>query len=813
MRLREVEMEKIIAEHITRKNVPVFKEFVSFLNKNIDKCECMQRNEILMHFDDFCTKNKKSKKFLTSSLIRKFLNSIREILFEERDFVILYRYSQAKYLIYRVDKDVSRSETIEMPEYLTLKEKAILGDDVSTNPLKIDFIPFYDYSRSIRDSKKIGNGMQFLNHNMSSSLFQDPEKGNVNLFNFLTIHKLNGASLLIREGVFKDFESFFAALKKMVKWLQSKRHIASYNSGRNLHIVTNRMKKMGFEVGWGNTIDRIIETMQLLVDLVNEPASALLEEFISRIPMVSKIAVISPHGWFGQKNIWGRPDTGGQVIYILDQVRALEKHIRERFAKAGVFLKPKILVVTRLIPNAGNTTCNERLEKITGAENCWILRVPFKDSNGKTLQNWISRFKIWPYLDRFAEDSQQEILQEFKANPDLIIGNYSDGNLVATLLADKLNVIQCTIAHALEKTKYFFSDLHWKKYERDYHFTLQFVADMISMNKSNFIITSTAQEIAGTPENVGQYEEYQFFSMPGFLQVQSGINLFHPKFNIIPPGVNEKDYYPYFEEEKRSKKRKTVWEKKLFFDTDDGAFGTLRDQSKRPIFTMARLDKIKNITGLIEAFGMSKLLQRECNLVFAAGVTDISLSQDKEEQKEIRKVQQLIKKYKLKQSIRWLPGIDKADTSEVYRIIADRGGIFVQPALYEAFGLTILEALLSGLPTFATEFGGPSEIIIDNECGFLINPRNPQLMAKRIEEFVVECAKNKQYWKEISDQGIKRVREHFTWKLYSNKLITLTNLYSFWRHSVSGEGKIKMSRYCDLIYQLLFKKRAKYIEH
>ena len=40
-------------------------------------------------------------------------------------------------------------------------------------------------------------------------------------------------------------------------------------------------------------------------------------------------------------------------------------------------------------------------------------------------------------------------------------GNYSDGNLVATLLSHYLNVTQCTIAHALEKTKYEDADVYW----------------------------------------------------------------------------------------------------------------------------------------------------------------------------------------------------------------------------------------------------------------------------------------------------------------------------------------------------------------
>ena len=40
------------------------------------------------------------------------------------------------------------------------------------------------------------------------------------------------------------------------------------------------------------------------------------------------------------------------------------------------------------------------------------------------------------------QDAASEISAELQGNPDLIIGNYSDGNLVATLLAAKLGVTQ-----------------------------------------------------------------------------------------------------------------------------------------------------------------------------------------------------------------------------------------------------------------------------------------------------------------------------------------------------------------------------------
>jgi sucrose synthase len=226
---------------------------------------------------------------------------------------------------------------------------------------------------------------------------------------------------------------------------------------------------------------------------------------------------------------------------------------------------------------------------------------------------------------------------------------------------------------------------------------------------------------------------------------------------------------------------------------------------------MARFDKIKNITGLIEAFGRSPKLQQSTNLIFAAGTIHLEASHDLEEQQEIRKAYELIARYKLDGKIRWLPSINKLDTGVVYRIIARHKGIFVQPALFEAFGLTIIEAMASGLPTFGPKFGGPLEIIEYGISGFLLNTSKPELIARSLENFVYRCDRDETYWLKISQNGIQRVQEHFTWKLYSDTLVFLAKLYGFWRYSVSGEGRIKLNRYCDLIYHFLLKERAKHL--
>ena len=116
--------------------------------------------------------------------------------------------------------------------------------------------------------------------------------------------------------------------------------------------------------------------------------------------------------------------------------------------------------------------------------------MPFREPAGEVVPHWISRFEIWPYLEKFTLEVEREVLAELQGRPDLIVGNYSDGNLVASLLSQRLGVTQCNIAHALEKTKYLLSDLYWRENEEQYHFSCQFTADLLAMNSADFIITS-----------------------------------------------------------------------------------------------------------------------------------------------------------------------------------------------------------------------------------------------------------------------------------------------------------------------------------
>ncbi len=692
-------------------------------------------------------------------------------------------------------------EKISRLEYLKLKEEFV-NPDGGNDILNLNFETFYDKFPSVRESKNIGKGVEFLNRYLSSKMFTEPDKISKALFDFLFVHKYKNQQLIVNDRVIDSID-LSSKIDKALNFLKKEEDNEPYSSFKH------KLQELGFEPGLGNNAGTIVESLEQLDTLLHSPDYQALTEFLSKIPMIFNIAIISPHGYFGQEGVLGMPDTGGQVVYILDQVKALEREITKSLQKAGLEAKPKIIILTRLIPNAGDTKCNQRLEKVHETKNTWILRVPFRDFNKNVTDNWISRFEIWPYLETFAEDAHKELLVEFGDRPDFIIGNYSDGNMVAYMLARKFGVTQCNIAHALEKSKYLYSALYWKNMDEHYHFSSQFTADLIAMNTANFIITSSYQEIAGTEDSIGQYESYVNFTMPELFRVTGGINLFHPKFNIVPPGVNTKIYFPYSNQKKRLKETREELEELIFNNADDpDVYGELENPDLVPIFSLARLDKIKNLTSLAEWFGKSEELKEKANLIIVAGKVDANNTSDGEEKEQIYLMHDIINKYNLHNKIKWIGKLFRKDqTGEVYRVIADRKGIFVQPALFEGFGLTVLEAMRSGLPVFATFYGGPLEIIEDGKSGFHIDPINEKETTEKILTFLKKCEKDNSYWGKISERAIKRVDTAYNWELYASKLLSLAKIYGFWKFTTNIDME-EMNAYLDVLYHLLYKPRA-----
>jgi sucrose synthase len=133
--------------------------------------------------------------------------------------------------------------------------------------------------------------------------------------------------------------------------------------------------------------------------------------------------------------------------------------------------------------------------------------------------------------------------------------------------------------------------------------------------------------------------------------------------------------------------------------------------------------------------------------------------------------------------------------------------VFAQPALFEAFGLTVIEAMASGLPTFATRYGGPLEIIEDGASGFHLDPNYGDQAAQRLAEFFAKCRAEPHYWERISAGGLRRVEERYTWKRYAERMMTLSRVYGFWKY-VTDLERTETRRYLQMFYGLQFRPLA-----
>lgn len=85
--------------------------------------------------------------------------------------------------------------------------------------------------------------------------------------------------------------------------------------------------------------------------------------------------------------------------------------------------------------------------------------------------------------------------------------------------------------------------------------------------------------------------------------------------------------------------------------------------------------------------------------------------------------------------------------------------VVVTPSIYlDPFNLINIEAMIAKKPVVGTCFGGTSEIVVDNQTGYIINPSNTQTMAEKIIDLLKHPDKAKQF----GENGFQRVKQNFS---------------------------------------------------
>jgi len=110
-----------------------------------------------------------------------------------------------------------------------------------------------------------------------------------------------------------------------------------------------------------------------------------------------------------------------------------------------------------------------------------------------------------------------------------------------------------------------------------------------------------------------------------------------------------------------------------------------------------------------------------------------------------------------------MPG-EKANVESYIR----EADIYVHSAIYEPFGLVLLEAMAGGLPVVALNGGGNTDIIVNGNNGFLINDQQPEKFA----EIVLYTLSDKDIYEKLSANAVIFARD-FDIRSYVDNLLNI----------------------------------------
>ena len=448
-------------------------------------------------------------------------------------------------------------------------------------------------------------------------------------------------------------------------------------------------------------------------------------------PQKYHIQLFSIHGLLRAENmqLGHDADTGGQIKYVVELGNALSQS--ENVKRVELF--------TRVIRDkAVSEDYAQPVEQVN--DKFSVVRI---QCGGK---KYMRKELLWPHLDEYVDKTIKYIKRQ-NAIPDIVHGHYPDAGYVAMQLAEIFGISFIYTGHSLGRSKLkqltddgMRVEVVNKKYKIDHRIQMEEEV----LKKADLIIASTHQEVS---EQYGQYHNKDI-----------------PKYQVIPPGLDVEKFYPFYHD--------------LLPDTDKGEIELYAQASMleelnrffmhpdRPvILSLCRPDKRKNIAGLIKAYGEDLELQSMANLAVFAGIRKDITEMEDNERDVLTEILLLMDKYDLYGKIAIPKKHDfEHEVPELYRIAAEKKGVFVNSALNEPFGLTLIEAAACGLPIIAPDDGGPRDIVKNCQCGIIVNTSDTKAIADAAKRIISDSEK----WKQYSKAGIMNIGRHYTWKSHAS---------------------------------------------
>ncbi|GFY95144.1 sucrose-phosphate synthase family protein [Actinidia rufa] len=491
------------------------------------------------------------------------------------------------------------------------------------------------------------------------------------------------------------------------------------------------------------------------------------------------IVLISLHGLVRGENMeLGRDsDTGGQVKYVVELARALAN-------MKGIY---RVDLLTRQITSSEiDFSYGEPNEMLScpsdGSGSCgaYIIRIPCGPRDKVTLASHTRICRWGPKPHREHGKSYRRTSGWGKPTwPYVIHGHYADAGEVAARLSGALNVPMVLTGHSLGRNK-FEQLLKQGRLSREdinsaYKIMRRIEAEELGLDAAEMVVTSTRQEIE---EQWGLYDGFDI-KLERKLRVRkrrgvSCLGRYMPRMVVTPPGMDfsyvttqdslegDGDLKSLIGSDRTQNKRHIppIWSE-VSYHFLPYLYNVMRfftNPHKPMILALSRPDPKKNVTTLLKAFGECRPLKELANLTLILGNRDDIEDMSNSSSVVLTTVLKLIDKYDLYGQVAYPKHHKQSEVPEIYRLAAKTKGVFINPALVEPFGLTLIEAAAYGLPIVATKNGGPVDILKALNNGLLIDPHDQKAIADALLKLVAE----KNLWLECRKNGLKYIHR-FSW--------------------------------------------------